>query len=174
MSAFQKFKARKQAQKSQLPKAQTTPNQALTLLAKLLNVTEAQAIAEAEKYIESNITFFEERVTGIDESVTVELNPNEHGIHTQAEAAALAEAFTETGEAAAQQLEQTAEAATEQLNSAANNVELSADDLAYTTADINNATAELKEATEEIKKPSGARRSSNSKKETKQKSNSKK
>ena len=183
MSAFKKFKQRNQAKKaelSQLPEAQTAHNQALTLLAKLLNVTEAQAIAEAEKYIESNITFFEERIIGLDlasgqdKTVTLELNPNEHGIHTKAEADALAETFNQTAEEAADNINSAATEASEQLSSAANNVETTADDLAYTAADIANATEELKEATTELKKPSAVPKSSHSKKAAEPKKNSKK
>lgn len=190
MSAFQKFKQRKAQEKSQLPKTQTaTPmpkvkkhigdklvegKTALSLLAKLLNVTEAQAIAEAEKYIVNNITFFEEREA---ETVTLEINQNEHGIHTKAEAEALAEVFNNTSEqaqTAADSINEAATEASEQLNSAASNVETTADDLAYTAADIATATEELKEATTELKKPSAVPKSSNSKSATKRKSSLKK
>ena len=124
-------------------------SEALTLLAKLLNVAEENAISEAKKYIESNITFFAN-----DENA--EAKKGGGGVKT----GKTADETTAENESA--------------INKAASNVEDAASDLAYSASDIANATEELKEATTELKKPSRVRKSSTSEKTTTRKKSSKK
>jgi hypothetical protein len=152
MSAIANFKQRqlkKQAeQKKHAEKVAEQPkNQALTLLAKLLNVAEQDAISEATKYIESNITFFNN-----DENTDAKKGGD--GVKTNAEPSSENENV---------------------LNQAASNVEDAASDLAYSASDITNATEELKEVAKEVKKPSrAARKSSTGAKKSKAKASSKK
>jgi len=163
MSVIQSFKKRqlkKQVeQKEQVEKAidknahdqkENEPeNTVLSLLAKLLNVAEQDAISEATKYIESNITFFAE-----------------------AEKEQVKEPSTaETVQSAASDVESSAE----NVNSAASKVEDASDNLAYSASDIANATEELKEAASDIKKPSEEeQKSSNGENKNKPKKSSKK
>lgn len=170
---FKKRQLKKQAeQKSQIDKAvdktagdqsSTEPkNEALTLLAKLLNVAEQDAISEATKYVESDITFFMR-----DENA--EAQKGGGGVKT------LTGEETPESEDALNQAASDVEASAENVNNAASNVEDAASDLAGTASDIANATEELKEAAAEVKKPSeGAQKSSNGESKGKQKSNSKK
>lgn len=169
MSVIQSFKARqlkKQVeQKEQVAKTidknardqkeNEQENIALSLLAKLLNVAEQDAVSTATKYVESNITFF------MKDKENGELSENAEAVNQAASDV----------ESAASDVESSAE----NVNKAASNVEDAASDLAYSTSDIVSATEELKEAANDIKKPSvGAQKSSNGEKASKQKKSSKK
>lgn len=199
MSVIQSFKKRqlkKQVeQKAQVKKAieksagdqqsVEQKNEALTLLAKLLNVAEQDAISEATKYVESNITFFAaDPADGDDQSVLVEVTTDDDGNITHVEGSDIDTVIQESEQELNAELSNTAdtvksaasdvENSAESVNSAASTVEDAASDLAYSADDIKAATGELKEAAEEIKKPSGVQESSTGKKASKPKNSSKK
>ena len=134
-------------------------NQALELLATLLNVPKENAIAEAERYVEQNIQFFATDLTSDkDKAASSDL---------QTEAESISDELLDSAnsvQSAASDIENSADKASE-----------AASDLAYSADDISAATEELKEVAEDVKKPSAeARKSSNGAKNSKQKSNSKK
>lgn len=207
MSVIQSFKKRqlkKQVeQKQQVEKAidknardqkENEPeNIALSLLAKLLNVAEQDAISEATKYVESNITFFGvDPADGEDKSVLVEVTTDDDGNITHVESTDIKTAIEESAEQLSAELSNTAdtvqsaasdvesaasdvENSAKNVNSAASNVEDAASDLAYSASDIVSATEELKEAASDIKKPSEEeQKSSSGEKASKQKKSSKK
>lgn len=179
MSIIKNFKQRKLAEKakaiaSKAPKADTQEvNEALTLLAKLLNVGEELAIAEARKYVEANIDFFDVGVdlaSGEDVAAKLEVTQDEKGNITHVDGQELKAAIEESAADLTEQANALTDAITDAANNAASTVERSAeqvsdstDGLAYATDDIASATTELKEATAELKKPSAVQKSSNSK-----------
>lgn len=194
MSKIANFKKRQLKTASQLPKSTTVtempsikPNVALTLLAKLLQVEESDAIATAEKYIDRNINFFADLADGEDQTVTATVEVNEKG---NIEKITDVKTFDRANEVVSElndsvsNVESSAEnvndsaanvnTAANSVNEAADSIDHAASDLAYTADDINAATEELKGATEELKKPLVEQKSSNSKKATKQKNSSKK
>lgn len=171
MGAIQNFKNR-QLEKQRIA-ATKKPTSALTLLAKLLQVEESDAIATAEKYIASNINFFADLAEGDDKTVTAKVKTDEQGniekITDIAEFEAVKDVASELNGSAAN-----VESSASSVENSADNISEAASDLAYTASDITNAAEEIKEATAELKKPRAPRKSSTSKSKKAQKSSSKK
>lgn len=190
MSAIANFKKRKLAEKAN--SNATTGNaeitiapekEALILLSTLLNVTTENAIAEAKKYVDQNIRFFEKlqfddewKITGFDpaapgedKTAVAEVTLDEKGSIENIDVSPVEDATDELNESI-----NTASNAAGEIESAADKASDAASDLAYQADDINAANSDLKDTVEELKKPSAAQESSNSKSKTKQKNSSKK
>ncbi|TMP73524.1 hypothetical protein [Pseudoalteromonas sp. S1608] len=189
MSAIANFKKRRLAEKD---KGETTGNakisitpekEALILLSTLLNVTTENAIAEANKYVENNIRFFEKlqfddegkiigfdpAAPGEDKTAVAEVTLDEKGNIENIDVSPVEDETDELNESI-----NTASNAAGEIENAADKASDAASDLAYQADDINAANSDLKETVEELKKPSAAQESSNSKSKTKQKNSSKK
>jgi methyl-accepting chemotaxis protein len=207
MNAIADFKKRREAErakaankapeKADTAKAETKApeNEALTLLAKLLNCEPENAIAKAKELIEhaesEGLDFviglggetLEELALDTDEDGT-ENNGNEDGTENVTEPGDKAGQTATDLDASAGAVEDaaanvagaadTVDAAADKVSDAAGGLEDTANQLAYSAEDIGTATAELKEATAELKKPSAGRQSSRGKTTGKPKASSKK
>lgn len=171
-------------------------NEALTLLATLLNCEPQNAIDKAKELIEHAEIEGLDFVIGLGGAALEELaqdndededgtetededgteNVTEPGDKTEQPAADLQASAGAVEDAAANVAgaADTVDAAADKVSDAAGGLEDTANQLAYSAEDIGTATAELKEATAELKKPSAGRQSSRGKTTGKPKASSKK
>lgn len=193
MSAIANFKKRREAQRAQREQGakrtsetdnKAPENEALTLLAKVLNCQPENAIDIAKGLIETAERDGFDFVIGLDVSeATAMLQADEDGktvikelvgidwgkADLEASASAVDDAAANVAGAA-----DNVDAAADKVNEAASDLEGTASQLADNADDISQATEDLKVATEELKKPSAARPSSHGKKAAAPKSSSKK
>lgn len=211
MSAIADFKARRLAARAELQKLsesgskdiaalkrgkqenkkteKNTPapeNEALNLLATLLNCEPKNAIAKAKELIALAESEGLDFVIGLGGETLDELalDTEQQSTATVTEPGDKAEQNATDLDASAGAVEDaaanvagaadTVDAAADKVSDAAGSLEDTANQLAYSAEDIGTATAELKEATAELKKPSAARQSSRGAKAAKQKNSSKK
>lgn len=182
MNAIADFKKRRQAERAKngnVADAKATTkapeNEALTLLATLLNCEPVNAIAKAKELIELAESEGLDFVIGLGGAALEELAQDtdddstetvtEPGDKTEQTAAELSASAANVEDAAANVAgaADTVDAAADKVSDAAGGLEDTANQLAYSAEDIGTATAELKEATAELKKPSAGRQSSRGK-----------